>query len=148
MKTSQNGIDLIKKFEGCSLKAYNDPGTGSLPITIGYGNTTRADGSKFKLGDVITQARAEELLLDLLPRYEKTVNSNIKVELNQNQFDALVSFCWNCGSSKTLFKMINEKFSDANIVGWWVSHYITGGGKLLPGLVRRRKEEAVLFVKK
>ena len=146
MKTSQNGIDLIKKFEGCRLKAYNDPGTGSLPITIGYGNTTRADGSKFKLGDVITQARAEELLLDLLPRYEKTVNSNIKVELNQNQFDALVSFCWNCGSSKTLFSLINNK--SEHVYDWWVANYIKGGGKLLPGLVRRRKEEAVLFIKK
>ena len=148
MKTSKNGIDLIKKFEGCRLKAYNDPGTGSLPITIGYGNTTRADGSKFKLGDVITQARAEELLLDLLPRYEKTVNSNIKVELNQNQFDALVSFCWNCGSSKTLFALINAKSDDKVIFDWWISNYIKGGGKLLPGLVKRRGIEACLFVKK
>jgi lysozyme len=146
MKTSQIGINLIKKFEGCRLKAYPDPATGNLPITIGYGNTTRADGSKFKLGDVITQARAEELLLDLLPRYEKTVNTNIKIELNQNQFDALVSFCWNCGSSKTLFSLINQK--SEQVYDWWISNYIKGNGKILNGLVKRRKIEADLFIKK
>jgi lysozyme len=145
MKTSQNGIDLIKKFEGCSLKAYKCPANVS---TIGYGQTFYLDGSKVKMGDVITQKQAESLLVTLLPKYEKTVLNSIKVPLNQNQFDALVSFCWNCGSSKTLFKMVNEKFSEANIVGWWVSHYITGGGKELAGLVRRRKEEAILFIKK
>ena len=145
MKTSQNGISLIKQFEGCKLKAYKCPANVS---TIGYGQTFYLDGSKVKMGDVITQKQADDLLISLLPKYEKTVLNNIKVPLNQNQFDALVSFCWNCGSSKTLFKMINEKFSDANIVGWWVSHYIMGGGKELAGLVRRRKEEAILFIKK
>ena len=146
MKTSQIGINLIKSFEGCSLKAYPDPATGNLPITIGYGNITRADGTKFKLGDVITQARAEELLLDLLPKYEKTVNTNITIELNQNQFDALVSFCWNCGSSKTLFSLINQK--SEQVYDWWISNYIKGNGKILNGLVKRRKIEADLFIKK
>lgn len=145
MKTSQNGIDLIKKFEGCRLKAYKCP--ANVP-TIGYGNTFYENGTKVKIGDNITQKQADDLLLNLLPEYEKTVLNNIKVPLNQNKFDALVSFCWNCGSSKTLFSMINSGHSDMNIVNWWVSHYITGGGKELPGLIKRRKEEAVLFVKK
>jgi lysozyme len=145
MKTSQVGIDLIKSFEGCKLTAYK---CSAGVNTIGFGNTYYTNGNKVKLGDKITQDEANKLFLDLLPKYEKTVLNNIKVPLNQNQFDALVSFCWNCGSSKTLFKMVNEKFSDMNIVNWWVSHYITGGGKELPGLVRRRKEESVLFVKK
>jgi lysozyme len=148
MKTSQTGIDLIKLFEGCRLKAYNDPGTGGLPITIGYGNTKDEKGNNFKLGQVITQERANELMLNLLPKYEKTVLDAITIELNQNQFDALVCFCWNCGSSKTLFKMVNEKFSDMNIVNFWTSHYIMGGGKILKGLQNRRKAEATLFVKK
>jgi len=148
MKTGQKGVDLIKFFEGCRLKAYVDPGTGGLPITIGFGNTTRLDGSKFKLGDVITQERANELFLQLLPKYEKTVNNNIKVPLTQNQFDALVSFCWNCGSSKTLFSMINNKLGDKVIFDWWISHYTKGGGKELPGLVKRRGKEASLFVEK
>jgi lysozyme len=145
MKTSQNGIDLIKKFEGCRLKAYKCP--ANIP-TIGYGNTFYENGNKVKIGDKITQTQANELMLSLLPKYEKTVLNNIKVPLNQNQFDALVSFCWNCGSSNTLFSMINQKQSDMNIVGFWTSHYITGGGKELAGLVKRRKEESVLFVKK
>ena len=145
MKTSQNGIDLIKSFEGCKLTAYK---CSAGVNTIGFGNTYYTNGNKVKLGDKITQAEADKLFLDLLPKYEKTVLNNIKVPLTQNQFDALVSFCWNCGSSKTLFKMVNEKFSEMNIVGFWTSHYIMGGGKVLNGLVRRRKAEAKLFVKK
>jgi lysozyme len=145
MKTSQIGIDLIKSFEGCKLTAYR---CSAGVNTIGFGNTYYTNGNKVKLGDKITQAEADKLFLDLLPKYEKTVLNAIKVPLNQNQFDALVSFCWNCGSSKTLFKMINENFSEMNIVNWWFSHYIMGGGKVLNGLVRRRKAEATLFVKK
>lgn len=148
MKTSQQGIDLIKGFEGCSLKAYVDPGTGGLPITIGYGNTARKDGSKFKLGDKITQERANELFIELLPKYEATVDRNIKVTLNQNQFDALVSFCWNCGSSKDLFGLINKKATDAVIHDWWINHYVSSGNKILPGLLKRRKKEADLYIKK
>ena len=145
MKTSQVGIDLIKSFEGCKLTAYK---CSAGVNTIGFGNTYYKNGNKVKIGDKITQDEANKLFLDLLPKYEKTVLDAIKVPLTQNQFDALVSFCWNCGSSKTLFKMVNEKFSEMNIVNWWVSHYIMGGGKVLPGLVRRRKAESVLFVKK
>jgi lysozyme len=145
MKTSQVGIDLIKSFEGCKLTAYK---CSAGVNTIGFGNTYYTNGNKVKLGDKITQDEANKLFLDLLPKYEKTVLNNIKVPLNQNQFDALVSFCWNCGSSKTLFSMINNKHSEMNIVNWLCSHYIMGGGKVLNGLVRRRKAEAVLFVKK
>ena len=145
MKTSQVGVDLIKSFEGCKLTAYK---CSAGVNTIGFGNTYYTNGNKVKLGDKITQDEANKLFLDLLPKYEKTVLNNIKVPLNQNQFDALVSFCWNCGSSKTLFSMINNKHSEMNIVNWLCSHYIMGGGKVLNGLVRRRKAEAVLFVKK
>lgn len=145
MKTSQTGVDLIKAFEGCKLTSYLCP--SGVP-TIGFGNTFYKNGNKVKLGDKITQEQADELLVNLLPRYEQTVLNNIKVALTQNQFDALVSFCWNCGSSKTLFKMVNENFSEMNIVNWWCTHYVLGGGKVLNGLVRRRKAEATLFVKK
>ena len=145
MKTSENGKQLIISFEGIKLNAYLCP--SSIP-TIGVGNTYYLNGNKVKIGDKITLPQAMELFERLLPKYEKTVLDAIKVPLTQNQFDALVSFCWNCGSSKTLFKMINEKFSEMNIVNWWCVHYTKGGGKELPGLVRRRKAEAVLFVKK
>ena len=145
MKTSQTGVDLIKSFEGCKLTAYK---CSAGVNTIGFGNTYYKNGNKVKIGDKITQDEADKLFLDLLPKYEKTVLDAIKVPLTQNQFDALVSFCWNCGSSKTLFKMVNEKFSEMNIVNWLCSHYIMGGGKELAGLVRRRKAEATLFIKK
>lgn len=144
MKTGSKGIALIKQFEGCKLKAYPDPKTGNLPITIGYGNTAKEDGSPFKLGDTITQQRADELLLNLLPRYEKTVNSNIKIPLNQNQFDALVCFCWNCGSSETLFKLVNQKATD-ELKKWWVTHYINKGTPVEKGLTKRRTAECQLF---
>jgi lysozyme len=145
MKTSENGKQLIISFEGIKLNAYLCP--SSIP-TIGVGNTYYLNGNKVKMGDKVTLPQAMELFESLLPKYEKTVLDAIKVPLTQNQFDALVSFCWNCGSSKTLFKMVNEKFSEMNIVNWWISHYVMGGGKVLNGLVRRRKAEATLFVKK
>lgn len=142
MKTGTEGIKLIKFFEGCRLEAYKCP-VGIA--TIGYGNTFYKDGKKVQIGDKITQQQAEDLLADLLPKYEAVVNRNLKVTLNQNQYDALVSFVWNTGGSQTLFKMINEK---ADVDKWWREHYITGGGKILPGLVKRRNAEADLFKKK
>jgi len=145
MKVSQNGIDLIKDFEGCKLKAYKCP---AGVWTIGYGNTFHLDGSKILMGQKISQVEADMLLLKLLPKYEGIVDRNIKVFLNQNQYDALVSFCWNCGSSDSLFRLVNQKAADEIIHKWWSTHYIMGGGKVLAGLVRRRRVEADLFVKK
>jgi lysozyme len=140
MKTGIRGLGLIKKFEGCKLTAYICP---AGLVTIGYGNTFYKNGSKIKLGDKITQQQAEELLMDLLPQYEAIVNKNIKIDLTQYQFDALVSFAWNCGKSETLFRLVNSKSKD--LKQWWETHYTTGGGKVLQGLVNRRKAEAQLF---
>jgi lysozyme len=140
MKTGIKGIELIKKFEGCKLTAYKCP---AGIMTIGWGNTYYSNGAKVKVGDKITQQQADDLLLTLLPKYEKTVNNNIKVALTQNQFDALVSFCWNCGSSNTLFSKVNTNASDLH--NFWTTHYITGGGKTLQGLVNRRKAESELY---
>src|SRR5690242_15648284 len=106
MRTSRNGIDLIKKYEGCKLKAYLCP--ANIP-TIGFGNTFYEDGRKVKLGDTINQETADELLFNLVPKFEKIVNSKVKVLINQNQFDALVSHTWNTGGSDMLFNMINKK---------------------------------------
>ena len=145
MKTSQNGIELIKLFEGCKLKSYKCPAN---VWTIGYGNTFYLDGSKVLMGQKISQVEADMLLLKLLPKYEATVDRNIKVTVTQNQYDALVSFCWNCGSSEALFRLVNQKATDAIIYDWWINHYVTGGGKLLPGLLKRRRKEADLFIKK
>ena len=145
MKVSQNGIELIKLFEGCKLKSYKCP---AGVWTIGFGNTYYLDGSKVLMGQKISQAEADMLLLKLLPKYEATVDRNIKVTVTQNQYDALVSFCWNCGSSESLFRLVNIKATDEVIHKWLCSHYIMGGGKVLAGLVRRRKAEADLFIKK
>jgi len=145
MKTSQHGIDLIKLFEGCKLKSYKCPAN---VWTIGYGNTFYLDGSKVLMGQKISQVEADMLLLKLLPKYEATVIKNIKVTVTQNQFDALVSFCWNCGSSQALFRLVNQKATDEVIYDWWINHYVTGGGKLLQGLINRRRKEADLFIKK
>jgi lysozyme len=144
MKTKSEGIKLIKFFEGCRLSAYKCP--AGIP-TIGYGNTFYKDGKKVAIGDKITQQQAEELLADLLPKYEAIVNKNVKVPVNQNQFDALVSFTWNTGGSQTLFKMINDKKDINTIAQWLKTHYTTGGGKVLQGLINRRNAEAELFKK-
>jgi lysozyme len=142
MNIGIEGINLIKQFEGCKLKAYKCPAGIN---TIGFGNTYYEDGKKVQLGDVITQQRAEDLLKNLVVKYEAIVNKNVKIQLTQNQFDALVSFAWNCGTSETLFRLVNLKSTDLR--NWWQTHYITGGGKTLKGLVNRRKAESDLFFK-
>lgn len=142
MKTGSKGIALIKKWEGCKLDAYV---CAAGKNTIGFGNTFYEDGSKVKPGDKITQKRAEELLLNLLPKYEGVVKQKVKVPITQNQFDALVSHTWNSGGSSTLFNLVNTNAPKEEIKKWFETKYITGGGKVLQGLVNRRKEESDLF---
>jgi lysozyme len=142
MTPSNNCIALIKHYEGCELKAYKCP--ANIP-TIGYGSTFYENGAKVKMGDKITQEWADALLMNVLPKFQNIVNKNIKVSLKQNEFDALVSFCFNCGSSETLFNMINNKSPLASITEWWRTHYIKGGGVELEGLKNRRASEAHLF---
>lgn len=141
MEISQTGIDLIKKFEGCSLKAYRCP-AGIL--TIGYGHT-----NKVFVDDVITQEEAETLLKQDLIIHCNNVSKLVKVSLNQNQFDALVSFEYNVGygafSGATLLKLLNQgKYKEA---AEQFDRWIYAGKKVLPGLVNRRKAEKELFLK-
>ena len=142
MTTSPIGVALVKEFEGCSLKAYLCP--ANKP-TIGYGNTFYANGSKVKMGDTITQEQADELLRQTLKDFESIVSKRIKVPLNQNQFDALVSHTFNTGGSNTLFKLINE---GKDVKEWWTTRYIQADGKTLKGLVRRRNAEFNLYISK
>lgn len=140
MRTSQKGIDLIKKFEGCRLEAYKCP---AGIWTIGYGHTKGV-----KDGMIITQEQAEEFLREDLRIFEQTVESCVKVPLSQNQFDALVSFCYNCGSgalrTSTLLRLLNDgKYSDA---GKQFLRWNKAGGRVLAGLTRRREEEKKLFL--
>ena len=146
MKTSQKGINLILQFEGFSGKPYLD--SAGIP-TIGYGNTYYPGGKKVTMRDpAITKEKANEIFAAVLPKYENIVNAKVKVAITQNQFDALVSHTYNTGGSDTLFSLVNKKASDAAIRDWFTTRYITAGGKVLNGLIRRRKAEADLFFTK
>ena len=137
MKTSQAGIDLIKKFEGCRLKAYK-PVAAEPCYTIGYGHY----GSDVLPNMVISQAQAEELLKQDLAKYENSVNG-LGLKLNQNQFDALVSFAYNCGSGN--LKRLTRGRTLQQIADAMLS-YNKGSGQVLPGLTKRRQAERDLFL--
>lgn len=150
-KIDKVGLQLLEKYEGCKLKAYPDPATGGLPITIGYGNTYYEDGTKVKLGDIITQERADELIHNLLDHYEKGVDSITIDTITQNQFNALVSFAWNLGlanlKSSTLLRKVNQNPNDLSI-GSEFSKWCKANNKVMAGLVARRSAEWDLFSKK
>ena len=144
MRISEEGKDLIQSFEGCRLNAYKC--SAGVP-TIGYGNTYYPNGDKVQMNDVITLQQAIELFDDLIVRYERIVNSKLKVEVKQNQFDALVSHTYNTGGSATLFKLVNMKADKDKIKNWFTTKYITANGKRLKGLVIRRQKEWLLYNK-
>ena len=140
MNISETGIQLIKKFEGCSLKAYKCP---AGIWTIGYGHT-----SGVKEGQTITKKEAEAYLKQDLTTFETFVTNLVTVAINQNQFDALVSFCYNLGPgnlrSSTLLKRINA--GDFNGAAEQFDRWIYAGGRKLSGLVKRRAAEKTLFL--
>lgn len=152
MNPSKGCYDLIKLFEGCKLSAYVDPGTGSLPITIGWGNTLDQNGKPFKLGDKISQERADFLLErevnDKAAGVSKLLGNKI---VTQNQFDSLVCFAYNIGigalGKSTLLKKLLINPSDLTIKDEFL-RWNKGGGKILPGLTKRRQAEWNLFNKK
>jgi len=136
MKTSSNGIDLIKKFEGCELEAYRD---AAGVWTIGFGHT-----GDVKEGQKITEKKAISLLKSDLEKFEKKVEKyNWKYHFNQNEFDALVSFAYNLGNIDGLTK--NGKRSRGQVADA-ILLYNKAGGKVLNGLVKRRKAERELFL--
>ncbi|MDW5499749.1 lysozyme [Pseudomonas lundensis] len=145
MQISKTSIELIKRFEGLELKAYQD----SVGVwTIGYGWTQPVDGKKIGPGMVIDQATADRLLKCGVVQYEQGVNQLVKVKISQGQFDALVSFAYNLGlrslSTSTLLKKLNagDKQGAANEFGKWVN----AGGVKLNGLVKRRAAEREMFL--
>ena len=139
MKISQEGLSLIKKFEGCELEAYK---CAAGVWTIGYGSTKGVEE-----GNTITQEEADKLLLDEMEEYEGYINDMVKVDLKQNEFDALVSWVYNLGSSNlsssTLLQKLNTKEWDD--VPNQIKRWNKAGGKVLQGLIRRREAEALLF---
>jgi lysozyme len=161
MKTSERGKNLIKRYEGLhdgDLKAIGlQPKMCPAGIwTEGWGHAMIGKDGKFlkgigdkekayKMQSIHNTHQADELLSNDLKQYELIVTRKVKVPLNQNQFDALVSHTYNTGGSDTLFRLINEKSNDKVIYAWFTENYIRGGGVILKGLIRRRKEEADLF---
>lgn len=137
MKTSKKGIELIKKFEGLRLEAYRCP---AGVLTIGYGHT----GPDVKEGMKIDEKKATALLKKDLEKFEARVMRYYpKYRFNQNEFDALVSFAYNIGSIDGLTK--NGKRSRGMIADKILA-YNKAGGKILNGLVKRRKAEQALFL--
>jgi lysozyme len=145
-KIGTKGLELIKSFEGFSSKPYLCP---AKICTIGYGATFYLDGKKVTMKDAtITEAEGVKLLKDMLSKFEQYVDSYCVDTITQNQFDALVSFCYNVGpanlKSSTLIKKVNANPNDPNIRTEFM-RWNKGGGKVLKGLTRRRQAEADLY---
>ena len=135
---------IIKKWEGFSPKAYLCPAN---VWTIGYGNTRYVNGVKVKKGDTISEQDAQILLDYFVISFAQGLKKLIKVELNQNQFNAILSFVYNIGmnkfSSSTMLKLINEnKLNEASLE---FAKWNKASGKVLNGLIARRKDEESLF---
>ena len=144
MRTSRRGIDLIKQFEGLELDSYQDV---AGVWTIGYGHTETAGPNQR-----ITEAEADQLLRQDLETRERSVADLTAAALNQNEFDALVSFVYNVGAGayqgSTVRKRLNagDRLGAADALLWWNKATINGVLTEVPGLTRRRAAERALFL--
>ena len=142
MKTSAEGLSLIKKFEGCELYAYQ---CSAGVWTIGYGHTKDVEP-----GMQITKEDAEEMLVEELHEYESYVNDFVTAPLSQNQYDAMVSWVYNLGpanlKASTMLKVLNA--GEYEEVPAQIKRWNKAGGKVLEGLIRRREAESLLFLGK
>ena len=148
MIVSKNGLDLIKEFESFRAKPYLCP---SQKATIGFGSTYYPDGKKVTLQDKeITEEKAFEILEYIANKdFGSNINKVVKVPLNQNQFDALISFAYNVGNANFNWSTLLKKLNKSDYIGasneflrWNYSN-----GKVLNGLTKRRKAEKALFDK-
>ena len=142
MKISQEGKELIKKFEGCKLESYR---CSADVATIGFGHTRGVQD-----GDTCSQDEADQMLTEDLEEFEDHVNSLVQVKLTQNQFDALVAWTFNLGAgnlkSSTMLRVLNEGRHDK--VPSEMRRWNKAAGQVLDGLVRRREAESRLWQKK
>lgn len=145
MKTSKNGIQLIKQFEGCRLKAYKCPAN---VWTIGIGHTGTVNGKPITADMTITELMAETLLAIDLQKFENAINTKVKKPLTQNEFDALVSFVFNNGigafANSTMLKLLNQ--GNFELAAKQFDRWIYAKGKVLNGLKKRRAAEKALFL--
>lgn len=150
MRISENGLDLIKYFESCHLESYPDPGSADgNPWTIGWGHT----GPEVTKGLTITQAFADELFRKDLQRFEKEVLSLVTRQPTQGEFDALVSFAYNCGSDIDK-DIVVEGLGDSTLLRKYNANdptyicefpkWTKNDGKIMKGLIRRRAGEVAL----
>jgi lysozyme len=147
------GVALIKEFENCHLKAYYDPRTGGLPITIGWGSTRRKDGTRFMIGNKITQEEADDLFYyqlhhEFIPALQKIPYWS---EMNDNQRGVLLCFAYNLGEDfyghpdfNTITRVLKNKEWDK--VPKTLEMYRNPGSNVEAGLLRRRKAEGKLWV--
>lgn len=144
MNINQAGLDLIKSCEGCKLEAYPDPGSAGEPYTIGFGHT----GQDVHRGLTIDEDQALVLLQQDLEKFEQGVSSLVTVDINENQFSAIVCLTYNIGlenlKKSLLLHCINTLHRDdaANEFLKWNK----AAGKVLPGLTVRRQKERQLFI--
>jgi len=148
MKASNNAVKLIAQFEGFESKPYICSGG---VVTIGYGTTIYPSGVKVNMNDsAITKQQAEEYLLNDINKFSNGVDLLVRKNINQNQFDALVSFAYNVGlgnlSNSTLLKLINVDPNNSLIKNEFIK-WNKAKGKVLAGLTRRRNAEANLYFK-
>lgn len=145
MEVNKAGKDLIKRFEGCKLKAYKCP---AGLWTISCGLTFYPDGTKVKEGDVITQQQAEDYFNAIVDDFAKKVDALIKSNVSENNFSALVSFAYNIGMGNfqrsTLLRKVNANPKDPSIRAEFMK-WTRANDKVLNGLVRRREAEAKLY---
>lgn len=137
-RISPQGLEAIKRHEGVRLTAYPDPGSGGEPWTIGYGHT-----GGVKKGQTITQAEADAFLAEDIKRFEDAVN-RLAPKTNQGQFDALVSFAFNLGEGNLAKSTLLKKHNAGDYAGAQAEFgkWVNASGRRLPGLVKRRADEA------
>jgi len=147
MKTGPAGLALIMEFEGLRLDAYPDPATNGEPWTIGYGHTAAAGEPKPVRGMRITAAEAVKILQRDLGIYERAVMACLDRRPNQNQFDAMVSLCFNIGPGNFKTSSVVRYFNagdDARAAERFLA-WNKAAGKVMKGLTRRREAERRLF---
>ena len=147
MKLSENGYKFISTWEGIKTKAYQDS-VGIWTVGIGF---IQIDGKKVTKDTTLTLDQIKTEFTKQIIKYEDAVNSNVTSKITQNQFDALVSFCFNLGAgalkTSTLLKKVNVEPNDTSITGEFMK-WVKAGGKVIQGLVKRREAEAKLYFTK
>jgi lysozyme len=145
MKTCHDGMILLKHYEGCSLKAYVDPGTGGEPITIGYGCT---NPGVLKLGDTCTQDEADRMLVYRLSREFEPGISQLILAATPQQFDAFVSLAFNIGLKNFKSSSVLRKHNMGDTQGAADSFLLwnKAGGNVMKGLQRRRYAERSVYL--